>query len=141
MLIEEKQYCTITYDAERKTVIQTWRGFAGSQNFRASILKTIEVFQQYEAHSIIGNTLTSEVVKQADADWVANYANPILRQHGLRRIAFIVPESVLAQWSVERFVREADEASLMIEYFDCLDNATAWIAEHAGLYKENRSEL
>ena len=82
MQIEDKPHCTIDYDPTLKCVIQTWRGFAGSQNFLASILKTIEVFTQYDAEAIISNTQNAEVVKQADADWVATYANPILIQHG-----------------------------------------------------------
>jgi hypothetical protein len=68
-------------------------------------------------------------VKQADTDWVASYANPILMQHGLRRIAFIVPESVLGQWSVDHFMQETAEQDLMIQYFGNLDAAKAWIAE------------
>ena len=129
MRIEDKPHCAIDYEPTLKCVIQTWRGFAGSQNFRASILKTIEVFKEYDAEAIISNTQNAELVKPSDADWVATYANPILIQEGLRRIAFIIPNSVLLQWSVDHFMQETTGQQLTMQYFDNIDKAKAWIAE------------
>ena len=126
--IEDKAHCPIEYDPELKCVIQTWKGFSGSKNFRASILKTIEIFKVYDVEAIISNTQESEVVKQSDADWTANYANPILVEHGLRKMAFIVPKNVVAQWSVDHFMEETAEQQLAIQYFDNLTEAQAWIA-------------
>jgi hypothetical protein len=129
MLIEDKAHCTIEYDPALKCVIQTWKGFAGSENFRASILKTIDAFAQHEASSIISNTQDSKVVSQPDADWVAEYANPILISHGLRKMAFIVPVNVFARRSVDRFREETKGQALAIRYFDDVDKAKAWLAE------------
>jgi hypothetical protein len=129
MLIEDKPHCTIEYDPTLKCVIQTWKGFAGSENFRAAILKTIEVFEQREAQSIISNTQNSKVVSPADADWVAGYANPILISHGLRKIAFIVPENVFARRSVDHFRDETKGQALATQYFADLATARAWVSE------------
>ncbi len=129
MQIDDKPHCTIDYDSNLKCVIQTWRGFAGSQNFRTSILKTIDVFAQHDAETIISNTQEAEAVKQNDADWVTTYANPILIQHGLCRIAFIIPKSVLGKWSVSHFIQESTEQQLKMQYFDDLDKAKAWIIQ------------
>ncbi|MCP4104456.1 MAG: hypothetical protein GY749_02810 [Desulfobacteraceae bacterium] len=128
MQIDDKPHCTIDYDPKLKCVIQTWRGFAGSQKFRASILETIDAFARHDAEAIISNTQEAEAVKQNDADWVATYANPILIRHGLCRIAFIVPESVLGKWSVNHFMQESTE-QLKMQYFDNFDKAKAWIAQ------------
>jgi hypothetical protein len=87
------------------------------------------VFAQHEATSIISNTQNSKVVSQPDADWVVGYANPILIGHGLRKMAFIVPENVFARRSVDRFLDETRDQSLTIRYFDDLDKARAWLAE------------
>ncbi len=129
MLIEDKAHCTIEYDPALKCVIQTWKGFAGSENFRASIMKTIDVFAQHEANSIISNTQNSKVVSQPDADWVASYANPILISHGFRKMAFIVPENVFARRSVDRFLDETKGQAVAIRYFDDVDKAKAWVSE------------
>ena len=129
MLIEDKPHCTIEYDPALKCVIQTWKGFAGSANFRASILKTIEVFEQHEAKSIISNTQNSKVVSPADGAWVAEHANPILISHGLRKIAFIVPENVFARRSVDHFLVETKGQALATQYFADLATAKAWVSE------------
>ena len=50
-------------------------------------------------------------------------------ENGLRRIVFIVPNSVLLQWSVDHFMQETTGQQLVMQYFDNIDNAKAWIAE------------
>lgn len=126
-LIENKSHCVLEYDPALQCVVQTWKGFARSSDFRQSILKTIEFFQTHAGmRGIISNTQESEVVSEKDADWVAQEANPLLVKHGLQKIAFILPKSVLAKWSVDHFMQEVETIPAM-QYFDNLEAAKAWI--------------
>ena len=129
MLIEDKPHCTIEYDPDVKCVIQTWRGFAGSKAFRASLEKTVEVFKTHDVTSIISNTRDSGVVDEEDAQWVPTKINPILIRNGLKKIAFIMPANVFAQWSIDHFLRKAEKQPLEAMRFDTLEQAQAWIRE------------
>ena len=128
MLIEDKAHCTIEYDPTLKCVIQTWKGFAGSQKFRASLLKTLEVFETQEATSIINNTQHSKVVAAEDLDWSAREIDPKLIECGLRKIALIVPQDRFTRHSLAHFRQNSGE-HFVIQHFADLDEAKAWIAE------------
>ena len=125
MLIEKKPHCTIEYDPNSKCILQTWIGFAGSENFRASIMKTIETVIEYGARSVISNTKNSKVVAPDDIKWLAEYANPILLSHGVRKVAFVESENPYTCRSTSHFRGQ----TLATEYFDSVDKAKAWISE------------
>ncbi len=126
-LIENSAHCVIKYDPDIKCIIQTWKGFSGSKKFRISILNTIEAFKEYNIEAIISNTQDCEVVNRTDTDWTVSYANPILIEHGLRKMAFIVPKNVLTQWSVGNFMKGTAKQQLPIQCFDNLVEAKAWM--------------
>jgi len=127
MIVYHQPYCQIDYLPELRCAIQHWQGFAKSTEFREAILKTIELFETHgNLAYIISNTQRSEVVKKEDAEWVATYANPRLVEHGLQKIAFIVPTSVLTKWSVEHF-RTKSEEKPEIRWFDDVEHAKKWI--------------
>lgn len=128
MLIEEKPHCIIEYDPTSKCVIQTWRGFSGSKNFRASLEKTIEVFKEHDVTGIISNTQAAQVVSEGDAKWVTTHVNPILIEHGLQRIAFVLPKNSFAQWSVGNFFKNIIDQRLDAKYFDDISKAKTWIS-------------
>ena len=129
MIIYHSPYCQIDYLPERRCLIQNWRGFAKSAEFREAILKTIEFFEtQGNLAYIISNTQNSEVVKKEDAEWVATYANPRLVAHGLQKIAFIVPTSILLKWSVDHF-RITSQEIPAIQWFDDLEQAMLWMKD------------
>ena len=129
MLIEDKPHCKIEYDPETKCVTQTWKGYAKSKEFRESLLATVEVFKNHDATAIISNTRDSRVVDQVDAEWVADEMNPILIQNGMKKIAFVVPQDVLAQWSIDHFFRKAKSQTLEASAFKSIGEAEAWIRE------------
>ena len=133
MIIEKKAHCTIEYDSKFKCVIQTWEGFAGSQQFRESLLKTVDVFTTHTATSIISDTQHSNVVTEKDLEWGAKEIFPKLIESGLRKVAFIVPQSVFAKWSIEHFTQQTSGEQLTIQYFDDLDTAKSWVTAQGAL--------
>lgn len=129
MLIDDQPHCRIEYHPETQCVTQTWKGFAKSSEFRASIEKTIDVFRQYHPTFILSDTREADVVDQADAEWVVQHANPILISQGMTKIAFVLPKKFFARWSVDHFFRGAKNQPLKAAAFEEPDAAWAWLAE------------
>ncbi len=129
MLIDKQSYCTLEYLPELHCLMQTWPGFARSQQFRASIQKTVEFFQSRpDVCSIISDTRKQEVVSKEDAEWVGAEMMPKLVQHGLQKMAFIAPEQVVTKLAEERFAQAVGERP-QIRWFLTVDEAKNWIAE------------
>lgn len=129
MILDTQSHCIIEYLPELHCVLQTWKGFAVSEKFRQSIRKTIEFFQTNTlASSIISDTTQQDAVKPQDAEWVATYATPILVKHGLRKLAFVAPKSVVTKMAEEHFARKAGE-ELEIRWFSDVAAAKTWISQ------------
>lgn len=128
MIVAEKTDCTLVYDSANKCLIQQWRGYSGTENFRAAIYATIDFFKSNnEVTGLISDTREHKVVKPVDAQWAAKHANPILVRNGMRRMAFIVPHNVFAQLSVDHFSKNSTE-QLTLQHFNNMEDALAWIS-------------
>jgi hypothetical protein len=127
--IDKQPHCSIEYIPNLHCVVQTWRGFAGSQKFRQSIQKTIEYFQTHpEVRYIISDTRQQEMVAREDTEWLATQANPQLVEAGLRKLAFIAPQSLLTKMAEERYAY-LSEGLPEIRWFADFEQAKAWIGE------------
>lgn len=128
MILFERPYVTLELDEPLKCLTQRWKGFAKSEQFREGINKSLEFFQQKQIDKIISDTQNAALVKKEDTDWVATVITPKMMQHGLRRMAFIVPTNVFTQMSVDNFKSEA-KGGVRIQYFDNYEKAKEWISK------------
>jgi hypothetical protein len=126
MILFQQSYLTIEYDEQLKCLSQHWKGYAKSEQFRAGIQKTIELFKQIKPNKLISNTKELAIITNEDTQWAASYATPLMMASGLKYMAFIVPANVFTQASVNNFKSKTGDA-LQIQYFDDLSKAKAWL--------------
>lgn len=127
MKVFESRNLDIERDDHLKCLIQHWKGYATSKDFREAIYKTIEHFKDKNLDKILSNTKEFNVVKKEDTDWANHYSMPLLIEHGLRYVAFVVPSNVFSQISVENFKKSSKE-KVEIRYFEDVDKAKEWMA-------------
>ncbi len=126
MMFFQESYLTISIDEYSQCLIQTWKGYARSGEFRKGIEESMRLFQQKKLSKIVSNTKEFAVAQKEDTDWVSGYAMPILVEHGLKYMAFVMPLSSFAQVSVYNFKSQADKM-VTIKYFVEFDHAKSWI--------------
>jgi len=128
-MIEKLKAADIEYLEDTNCIIQHWKGYSNSKEFREVINKSIEIFQEKKTvKRIISNAVLLGVVKKEDTDWIAKEANPKLIRYGLSKIAFVVPKNAFAQLAVNNFSRET-KGALAIKYFQTMSEAKSWIKE------------
>lgn len=135
MIVLNKPYVTIERDDEMKCLIQTWKGFAKSNEFRAAINDSLAFFVKGGIDKIISDTKEFSLVKKEDTDWVAQVITPQMVQHGLRYMAFVVPKNVFTKISVDNF-KEGANSVVSIRYFDEVALAKQWLTEAESEKKE-----
>jgi len=129
MIMKNLKAADIEYIEDMNCIIQHWKGYSNSKEFREVINKSIEIFQEKKTiKSIISDAVLLGVVKKEDTDWIAKEANSKLIRYGLSKIAFVVPKNAFAQLAVDNFNREAKTA-LAIRYFQTINDAKKWINE------------
>jgi len=127
MFTEKLKAADIEYLEDISCIIQHWKGYSISNEFRDVINQTIKIFQGGKRFTkIISDSLLLGVVKKEDTDWIAYIANPILIKNGLEKIAFIVPKNVFAQMSVDNYNKES-KGTLAIKYFQTMLEAKSWM--------------
>jgi hypothetical protein len=127
MTVKDYPFCELKHDPALKCVVQTWKGYCESSEFRKAIVDTLTFFEQNNVSRIISDTRKQKVVKPEDTDWVATTVNPKLISNGLRKMAFILPEDVFASLSVDRFLKISNNFEL--GHFQDMEEAKSWIAE------------
>lgn len=113
---------------DASVLIQHWSGYASSDNFRLAIKKSIELVADRKIYGIISDARSQAVVKPEDAQYAAE-AMPKLMEAGLKAMAFVVPESVFTQMSLDKFKINTEEQSGNTRYFDNIQSAEDWIKE------------
>ena len=94
MIVYESQFVKIEYFEYTKQVIQRWESFISSELFRDAIDRTVEFVRTHPVLSLVSDTQKQDVVRPEDAEYAASVM-PTLYKHGLKVMAFVIPENVL----------------------------------------------
>ncbi|HEY1419269.1 MAG TPA: STAS/SEC14 domain-containing protein [Candidatus Dormibacteraeota bacterium] len=119
---------SVSWDPQSSSVhLETQGGWADSAEFQAASEAVIEGLRAHRASRLLGNGRNLRVVKQADQDWMSDDWMPRAIAAGLRRMALVIPKSVLARMNLEQMVGKAPEGKLETAYFETLEEARAWL--------------
>ena len=128
--ILDQKHLLLEFDEQNQCVIQTWRGFFNSQQFRAGCEQTLRLFEQKKPARFLVDISQCSLIKKEDTDWAANTIIPKTIQNGLKYYAFVVPTSVFTQITLENFKDEV-ESVIKIQPFDNFDKAKQWLISQA----------
>jgi hypothetical protein len=124
MIVHQNENVKISYDKNKKRLIQEWKGFASSQVFRDAIDKTSDFVKANDVRTIISDTLQQNVVKPDDAEYAASVI-PTMARNGMKAMAFIVPENVFTKLSLDKFSHSVKGENT--KYFKTRDEAESWL--------------
>ena len=134
MLVHQAPYVTSTFDPSVPCVVQIWQGYARSEEFRDATLRVLSFVQasQHEHPHIqfLVDARKLGPLLREDMEWAAREADPKLHAAGMRRIAFVVPESAIGRTSVKTYQKSAQVVSpspLTSRQFTSVEEATNWL--------------
>jgi len=115
----------LSYDPSKRRLVQSWKGFASSAKFRAAIDKTVDFVSKNQVDTIVSDTLKQNVVNPEDTKY-ASAVMPQLFQKGLKKMAFVIPNSALTKMSLKSFANEAPR-NPGVKFFDSVKAAEQWL--------------
>jgi hypothetical protein len=128
MVYFENTHATIRWDEEDRIASIEWHGFADGEDYRRLLNMLLELLEQKSASRILADSRKAKVVTPADQEWVSSTWSPRANKAGLRSVALLVPESMVAKMSLERMrVRYMASTGGRVQYFTDAEDAKKWL--------------
>lgn len=137
MILFKQSYGSIEYDESVPAVIAHFEGFMKSEQFRDFLNKGLDYLLQ-KSNELgsevlwLADTRNHAVQPNEDTQWVSEVWNPRAFKGGLRHVAFVMPEKIFAQASVDNYAKHNDQNEvnkMQIKMFDSVEKAKAWFKE------------
>lgn len=122
----DRGFATVTYDEEDDVVLAHMTDFAEGEPFREYMYSIIEAIEDTGTHQVLTDTSDMGTITQEDQEWSAVEWTPEAEAAGLKRMAMVMPESVVAEISVEQILEMTDD-EIERDLFDNVEDAREWI--------------
>jgi hypothetical protein len=120
------RFLEISYIAEKNCLVQAWKGFCSSEDFRAAQLKTVELFVEKRCKNFISDTTDASLLKKEDTEWVAELITPQLVKAGMKVLNLVLPASAFTKMTLMNLEKsEGAAGNANIKMFGSLPSALA----------------
>jgi len=122
------RFVDVAYMPEKSCLIQTWKGFCTSEDFRAAQKKTVELFVEKRCKNFISDTTNASLLKKEETDWVSEVITPQLVKAGMVRLNMVLPASAFTKMTLTNLEKaEGASGNADIKMFGSLESALAEI--------------
>lgn len=122
------RFVDVAYMPEKSCLIQTWKGFCTSEDFRAAQKKTVDLFVEKRCKNFISDTTNASLLKKEETDWVSEVITPQLVKAGMVRLNMVLPASAFTKMTLMNLEKaEGASGNADIKMFGSLESALAEI--------------
>jgi hypothetical protein len=120
---------SLWYHPETKIVHHELRRFVHGEKFREVLEKGLATFMQHRACKWLSDDRGNGPLKPADADWALKDWAPRVMAAGWKYWAVVMPEKVLGQMNMRRWIETYAEAGVTAMAFSDPVKALKWLEE------------
>jgi hypothetical protein len=117
----------IYFDADIKSVVMEWNGYASSQQFREGTELMLNTLVQNNCSKVLANIRDMTIIGMEDQEWLETNFLPRAIKFGFKIIAIITPTSYFNKVAVESISYKVNKEKLTISFFDNLEEGTKWL--------------
>lgn len=123
-------------DPEIPCLVNEWRGFLSSEEFRTAIKALVVTLKQlkgeYPHLNLLADTRNLAVVKPDDVQWVTDEINSEYLRAGATHEAFVLSKDMFGQAAVNRYsVQTTKQGNFTVKLFAEMEEAKAWLQQFA----------
>ena len=129
MIYFQESFVIISWDEDTWAVVIEWLGQARSEKLKTGLDTGLKLLAEKKAEKWLADTKKLGVFGKADEDWANHNWLPRALAAGLKKMAFVVPESALARMALDSVINNSSREGSGIEsaFFDNLEAARAWL--------------
>ena len=121
------EFATVWYHPDGKIVHHQFHKFIFGQAFRDVLTRGAEIFEQYGANKWLSDDRSNSALPADDSEWAINTWNPRVLNSGWTHWAVVMPEKVIGQMNMQRFIEMYSEMGVTVKAFTDPDEALAWL--------------
>ncbi len=124
----DNEYVTLQVDPERGIVHHRFKKFIFGDFFREALSTGVELMERYGATKWLSDDRSNGALSAADTAWSSTEWNERARRAGWKTWAVVLPESVVGQMNMRRFIQRHQAEGVDVRVFTDPELALAWLA-------------
>ncbi|WP_324756615.1 hypothetical protein [Haloarcula montana] len=123
----DSEFASVDYDSDSDAIVARMTDFAEGEPFREYMNAIIDAIEDTGSSRVVADTSQMGALAEEDQVWSVKDWAPRAEDSGLDHMALVMPESVVAEMSVDSVVEMADD-TINRDLFEDADEALDWIA-------------
>jgi hypothetical protein len=122
---------SLQYHPHTKIVHHELHQFVHGDTFRNVLEKGLEIFRKRGAKKWLSDDRGNGPLKPSDAEWALNDWAPRVMAAGWKAWAVVMPEKVLGQMNMKRWIETYAAQGVTVQAFTDPDEAMTWLETQA----------
>jgi hypothetical protein len=127
ILLIESDAVSLRYHPRTKIVHHEIRRFVHGEEFRKILERGLEAFKKHMARKWLSDDRGNGPLKPTDADWALNDWAPRVMRAGWKFWAVVMPERVLGQMNMKRWIETYAEQGVTVKAFSDPEESRTWL--------------
>lgn len=125
--ILENKYLTLWYHPDTKIVHHKFHRFVYGDRFREGLTAGVSLLKKHSCRKWLSDDRKNAALSPEDVDWCMAEFFPQAIKAGWKYWAIIMPEKVIGQLNMKRFIKTYSEMGLTVKVFVTPDKAMTWL--------------
>jgi hypothetical protein len=127
MILIDNDKVRLQYHPRTRIVHHELRQFVHGAEFREVLERGLETFRKYAAYKWLSDDRGNGPLKPADAKWALEDWAPRVMAAGWRFWAVVMPEKVIGQMNMRRWISTYAEQGVTVSAFTDPESAMTWL--------------
>ena len=119
----------VVHDLHINALSVNFNGFIPFKQMEQIIQHEFEMIQCFKLKKCLVDLRAIKVYAPGSQELIKNVWFPRVKKEGMQYVAFVVPEDMFAQASMNKAHDETGENSMQTQYFKDLDAARTWLVQ------------
>ena len=126
-ILIDTDYVTLWYHPEKKIVHHQFHRYIYGQEFRNVLETGLKVFKEKGAHKWLSDDRNNSALPTEDTNWAQSNWAPRVIAAGWKYWAIVLPQKVIGQMNMQRFIEDNAGLGLTMQAFTDPDEALKWL--------------
>lgn len=128
----ENEFATVQLHTEHGIVHHRFKKFIFGERFREALTAGVELMEKHGATKWLSDDRSNGALSAADSEWSTTEWSDRALRAGWKSWAVVLPEVVVGQMNMRRFVQLHKSNGVEVRVFTDPDLAMAWLVELDG---------